>query len=118
MNRIKSRVNEALQTGMFDEELLSKRLGMPISTLMEALDNRNVELRTLETLSKELRIPLYSFFQDATIYEKEAGQVNHYINRETRSEIDNLKVENDQLKKQIEELKSLLALCKISFNNP
>lgn len=116
MNRIKNRVTEAFQTGMFDEEVIEKRIGMSIPGLMDALENRNIELRTLETLSKELRIPLYSMFQDSTVYEKEAGQVNHYINRETRSEIDNLKVENEKLKKQVEELKQLLLLCKITYN--
>jgi hypothetical protein len=116
MNRLKIRVTEAFHTGMFDEELIEKRIGMPIANLMEALDNRNIELRTLETLSKELRIPLYSMFQEATIYEREAGQLNYYINRESRTEIDNLKVENDKLKKQVEELKALLLICKTTYN--
>jgi|LakMenE01Jun11ns_1017448.scaffolds.fasta_scaffold9934400_4 hypothetical protein len=116
MNKIKTRVAEAFQTGMFDEELIEKRIGMPIPVLMQVLDNRNIELRTLETLSKELRIPLYSLFQDATIYDLEAGQINHYINRETRTEIDNLLVENNKLKKQVEELKELLLLCKTTYN--
>lgn len=116
MNRLKNRVTDAFQTGMFDEEIIERRIGMSIPVLMEALDSRNIELRTLETLSKELRIPLYSMFQDATIYEKEAAQVNHYINRETRTEIDNLQAENDKLKKQVEELKQLLLLCKITYN--
>lgn len=90
---------------------LAEHLNLTESQLDHALETRTLEVRTLELISKELRIPLYSFFRDP-------DALNKYLNSNTEPYY-NVNIWSDQeirykneislLKDQIEDLKAELA---------
>ena len=60
---VKSRIVEILEEEKHTFAELAEYLGMTEQALSEGLDRKTLELRELETLSKALRVPLYSFFR-------------------------------------------------------
>jgi transcriptional regulator with XRE-family HTH domain len=92
---------------------------VPESDLKDAFSNNSLEIRTLEKISKELKIPLYRFFRDpigdltdiqagftyASITEAELNYLKHQLEIANK-EINLLKQE---LENREETIKSLLA---------
>jgi len=75
---VKSKVAELLEKEHHSFSELAEYLNLTEDELTTALNNKTLELRYLEAISKALRVPLYSFF--------EAGQrpsftKPYYINR-------------------------------------
>ena len=62
---LKEKILEVLHKRSFTYEALANYLGISEKELDYALEHSTLEIRTLELISKELRIPLYSFFRDA-----------------------------------------------------
>jgi transcriptional regulator with XRE-family HTH domain len=94
----------------FDD--LASHLGMNSEQLSQAIDDKKVELRTLEFISKELRIPLYSFFRnDEGVSVNNIKEEPFYTNKINRNTIDQLQIENILLKKEVEKLKEQLIKC-------
>ncbi|HRG59921.1 MAG TPA: hypothetical protein PK323_13275 [Bacteroidia bacterium] len=93
-------------------EDLASHLGMNAEQLNLAIDDKKVELRTLEFISKELRIPLYSFFdREDFVSINNLPEEPFYINKINRNTIDQLQIENILLKKELEKLKEQLLQC-------
>ena len=61
---LKEKILEVLHERNFTYGALASYLAISEQELDYALENSTLEIRTLELISKELRIPLYSFFRD------------------------------------------------------
>ena len=61
---LKEKILQVLEMKKFTYADLASYLSISESELDYALDNNTLEIRTLELISKELRIPLYSFFRE------------------------------------------------------
>jgi transcriptional regulator with XRE-family HTH domain len=92
-------------------EELAKYLGTSIEELDESIINHSMDVRTLEMIAKELKLPLYRLFRDplgdltqATEYYKELGF--------TLEDVIRLKTQLDIALQEIESLKKELELVK------
>lgn len=84
---------------------LADYIGLSEADLDFALENKNIDIRTLELISKALHISLYSFFRDNQVKKTESP----YYHLDLWYSQDNpFKAEINSLKKQMEDLKSLL----------
>ncbi|MGZ4066025.1 MAG: hypothetical protein ACXVPN_06455 [Bacteroidia bacterium] len=96
---LKGKIVELLQKQNYSYKDLAEHVNLTEEQLDHALETKTLEVRTLELISKELRIPLYSFFRDpaqmaAYLEEKEKYyDVNIWSDQEVkyRSEITELK---------------------------
>ena len=71
---LKEKILQVLEMRNFTYADLASYLNISESDLDFALEHNTLEIRTLELISKELRIPLYSFFREnfeGYNYEKE-----------------------------------------------
>jgi transcriptional regulator with XRE-family HTH domain len=64
MMNLKEKILQILELKKFTYSDLASYLNISESDLDYALENNTLEIRTLELISKELRIPLYSFFRE------------------------------------------------------
>ncbi|MCE3260474.1 MAG: hypothetical protein K0S12_2115 [Bacteroidetes bacterium] len=60
---IKTQLVAILKKENYTFTQLAEYLNMSEASLTEALNNKTLELRNLELISKALRVPLYSFFR-------------------------------------------------------
>ncbi|TND04856.1 MAG: hypothetical protein FD123_3793 [Bacteroidetes bacterium] len=107
---LKERIVAVLRAKNFSYSELVNYLGTSEEALDQALADSTIEIRTLEQISKELRIPLYSFFRDPSLLggDESDEQAYYNVNIWAPSEIQ-LLTENDRLRKEIEQLKLELA---------
>jgi transcriptional regulator with XRE-family HTH domain len=108
---LKDKIIELLKEKNVTYNQLAEHLSVTEKQLDHALETRTLEVRTLELISKELRIPLYSFFRDPDALQKYMNSnlepyynVNIWSDQEIR-----YKNEIHLLKDQIEDLKAELA---------
>lgn len=108
---LKDKIIELLKEKNVTYNQLAEHLNLTEKELDHALETRTLEVRTLELISKELRIPLYSFFRDPDALQKYMNSnlepyynVNIWSDQEIR-----YKNEIHLLKDQIEDLKAELA---------
>ncbi|MBK6835720.1 MAG: hypothetical protein IPG89_16155 [Bacteroidetes bacterium] len=108
---LKDKIIELLKEKNVTYNQLAEHLSVTERELDHALETRTLEVRTLELISKELRIPLYSFFRDPDALQKYMNSnlepyynVNIWSDQEIR-----YKNEIHLLKDQIEDLKAELA---------
>lgn len=64
MTYLKDKLLEVLKQKNYTYADLASYLSMSEQELDEAIENNTLEIRALELISKELRIPLYSFFRE------------------------------------------------------
>lgn len=107
---LKSKIVQLLQEKKFTYAQLAEHLHVTEEELDHALETKTLEVRTLELISKELRIPLYSFFRDPlnmqqylNSYVEPYYNVNIWSDKEMK-----FKTEIDSLKETVEELKAEL----------
>lgn len=106
---LKERIISVLRAKNFSYQELVNYLGTSEEALDNALADNSIEIRTLEQISKELRIPLYSFFRGPLPEGSgEDEQAYYNVNIWAPSEIQ-LLAENDKLRKEIDRLKLELA---------
>jgi len=103
---LKEKILAVLKEKKVDYSSLAAYIGIEEKDLDFALENSTLEIRTLELISKELRIPLYSFFRNPAdkIPENEAFYNVHIWSKEEvkfRSEIQQLKEEIEKLKAEL-----------------
>ena len=108
---LKDKIIKLLKEKNVTYNQLAEHLYLTEKELDHALETRTLEVRTLELISKELRIPLYSFFRDPDALQKYMNSnlepyynVNIWSDQEIR-----YKTEIHLLKDQIEDLKAELA---------
>ena len=61
---LKKKIIDLLDKQEYSYKELAEHLSLTEAQLDHALETKTLEVRTLELISKELRIPLYSFFRD------------------------------------------------------
>ena len=104
---LKEKILKVLEAKNYTFTDLAKYLNVSETDLDSSVSNNSIEIRTLELISKELRIPLYSFFRDHN-YSFDATKeqfynVNIWMNEEE------FKKEMEGMKEQIKTLKMLVA---------
>lgn len=104
---LKAKILEVLKMKNYTYADLASYLNVSEQDLDFALENNTLEIRTLELISKELRIPLYSFFRenfDGFNFEQEPYyNVNIWSKEEAK-----FTLELKALKQEIELLKAEL----------
>ena len=97
------------------KEIAIKTLATQIEVDAEALEkmltSNSLEIKTLEKISKELRIPLYSFFTSASfedIVRRNKFEVPYYIERLEPDERSEFKYLMSNMMEQMEQLKMQL----------
>jgi transcriptional regulator with XRE-family HTH domain len=104
MVNLKSKILQVLEMKKFTYADMASYLNISENDLDYALENNTLEIRTLELISKELRIPLYSFFRenfDGFDFEKEPYyNVNIWSKEESKYtlELKALRQELEQLR--------------------
>jgi transcriptional regulator with XRE-family HTH domain len=109
-NNLKDKIIAILESRKLSYETLVSYLGLTTEELDKAFSENTLEIRTLELISKELRIPLYSFFRDPDSTFNYYGESDKYYNTHiwAPNEI-NHQVEIETLKKEMHKLKVELA---------
>lgn len=108
---LKDKIVQLLAEKKFTYHELAEHLHLKEEELDHALETKTLEVRTLELISKELRIPLYSFFRDPELmsqYFNTHIEPYYTVNIWNDKEI-KYNTEIDRLKEQIENLKAELA---------
>ena len=67
MNSLRSKIEEILVKENYTFTQLADYLNLSEEQLESGLANKTLELRYLEVISKNLKVPLYSFFRDNNI---------------------------------------------------
>jgi hypothetical protein len=104
MVNLKSKILQVLEMKKFTYADMASYLNISETDLDYALEHNTLEIRTLELISKELRIPLYSFFRenfDGFDFEKEPYyNVNIWSKEESK-----FTLELKALRQEIEQLR-------------
>jgi transcriptional regulator with XRE-family HTH domain len=104
---LKEKIIQVLKLKRFSYADLASYLSISEAELDFALENNTLEIRTLELISKELRVPLYSFFREnfeSFNFEKEPYyNVNIWSKEEAKftQELKALRQETEQLKAEL-----------------
>ncbi|MES2590867.1 MAG: hypothetical protein V4608_03195 [Bacteroidota bacterium] len=105
---LKEKILQVLEMKKYTYADLASYLSMSESELDLAIENNTIEIRTLELISKELRIPLYSFFREnfeGFDFEKEPYyNVNIWSKEEIPESIPDMKLK--ALREEIEALRA------------
>ena len=109
---LKEKVLEILEKEKYSFKELAEYVNMSEEALTTALETKKLELRTLELISKGLKIPLYSFFRSNQPYFN-ANEKPYYINK--LYDYDEHKDETD-LTTEIELLKQMLEQKQAQLN--
>ncbi|MDO9188016.1 MAG: hypothetical protein Q7W13_18555 [Bacteroidia bacterium] len=89
MMNLKEKILQVLEKKNYTYAELASYLSISESELDFAIENNTIEIRTLELISKELRIPLYSFFREnfeGFDFEKESYYNENIWSKEEESE--------------------------------
>ncbi|HEU4716963.1 MAG TPA: hypothetical protein VFU15_03990 [Bacteroidia bacterium] len=109
LHNLKERIVAVLSARNLTYAQLVEYLGVSEAALDKALADNTIEIRTLEQISKELRIPLYSFFRDPDYQPGDENEQPFYnVNIWAPKEI-HLLTENDNLRQEIERLRLEIA---------
>jgi transcriptional regulator with XRE-family HTH domain len=77
---LKDKIEKLLTQQKHTYKELAEHLNLSEKQLDHALETKTLEVRTLELISKELRIPLYSFFRDPEMIAAYANTKESYYN--------------------------------------
>ncbi|MGL5889785.1 MAG: hypothetical protein ACRC3B_07865 [Bacteroidia bacterium] len=102
---LKQRIEAILKTRDYTYKALVDHLGTTEAALDKALAQSTIEIRTLEHISKALRIPLYSFFRNPSAENDEEQQKNFYNTNIWASGEIQLRNENEALREEIDKLR-------------
>lgn len=102
---LKLRIEAILKTRDFSYKALAEHLGLSETALDQSLAQNTIEIRTLENISKALRIPLYSFFRHPEITTETDDQKNYYTTNLWASGELQLRTENENLRQEVDRLR-------------
>lgn len=105
---LKERIVAVLNARNLSYKQLVDYIGITEEALDSALEQNTIEIRTLELISKELRIPLYSFFRNPNSTQEEQDERFYNVNIWAPEEIQ-LRTENENLRSEIERLRLEIA---------
>ena len=117
---LKDKVLAVLKLNGHTYRELAEHVGIPEKELDKQFADNSLEVRTLELISKGLRIPLYSFFRDkphkinfdeelyynVDIWGKEGVQLRTTLKKDTKGNI--LNKELEKLKKELKEKEKMI----------
>lgn len=107
---LKVKIIKLLKQSDYTYKDLAQHLNLTEAELDHAFETKTLEIRTLELISKELRIPLYSFFRDPEMMAAyKAGKQQYYNVNIWSEEGVKLKTDIRELKEQLDTLKAELA---------
>jgi hypothetical protein len=109
---IKSKIIEILNKENYTFSELSEYLQMPEEKLTAELNDKTLEFRKLEAISKALRVPLYSFFRSES-FKFDFRQKPYYINKLWTG--DDEEKTSEQLRQEIALLQKIIALKEASL---
>ena len=104
MNSLRNKIEEILVKENYTFKQLADYLNLSEQQLEDGLCNKTLELRYLEDISKNLKVPLYSFFRDnnQNVYSSEKPYfTNKLWNQSEESSPQKLKEEIELLKQAI-----------------
>lgn len=104
---IKSKVEAILKKENYTFAQLASYLHMTEAGLAHELNNKTLEIRNFEAISKALRVPLYSFFREEGFH-FDYTQKPYYINQLWTGEDANKS--KTQIEEEINLLKQIIAL--------
>ena len=104
---IKSKIIEILNKENYTFTELAEYLQMTEDRLTGELNNKTLEFRNLEAISKALRVPLYSFFRTEN-FKFDFSQKPYYINKLWTGDDDQKTIA--QLEQEINLLKKIISL--------
>jgi len=104
VNQVNTRIRVFLQEKNVSLSLLADYIDYNVDDLESALSDEAVEMRLVEQISKNLQVPLYSFFSNP-----EDQQIYTYKPKRDNSEIQSLKMRLEHANNEIDDLKSLLS---------
>ena len=117
MTNLKEKILHVLEMKNYTYADLASHLSISEADLDFAIENNTLEIRTLELISKELRIPLYSFFREnfeGFDFEKEPYyNVNIWSEEEAPKVAPDLKL----LQQEIEALRADVRKKELLINN-
>jgi transcriptional regulator with XRE-family HTH domain len=105
---LKERIVAVLNARNLSYKQLVDYIGITEEALDHALEQNTIEIRTLELISKELRIPLYSFFRNPNDVPAGEDERFYNVNIWAPEEIQ-LRTENENLRSEIERLRLEIA---------
>ncbi|HET6989900.1 MAG TPA: hypothetical protein VFJ43_01195 [Bacteroidia bacterium] len=105
---LKERIVAVLNARNLTYQQLVDYIGVSEKTLDDALEQNTIEIRTLELISKELRIPLYSFFRNPDAEQNAPEHPFYNVNIWAPEEI-HLRTENETLRQEVERLRMEIA---------
>lgn len=105
---LKERIIAVLDSRKLTYKQLTEYLGVTEQQLDHALEQNTIEIRTLEQISKELRIPLYSFFRNPDDINNEGEHPYYNVNIWAPEEM-HMRVENDNLRAEVDRLRLEIA---------
>ena len=117
---LKDKVLAVLKLNKYTYSELAEHVGIPEKELDRQFEDNSLEVRTLELISKALRIPLYSLFRDAgyevkyneelyynvDIWGKEGVQLRTTLKKDADGNISDEELE--KLKKELKEKEKLI----------
>jgi len=104
MNSLRGKIEEILIKENYTFKQLADYLNLSEQQLEDGLANKTLELRYLEDISKNLKVPLYSFFRDNNIkinYNEKPYFTNKLWNDNEESSPQKLMEEIEMLKQAI-----------------
>ncbi len=108
MEQLIERIQEVLASRNARFKDLADHLGIDEQSLREAFEKNTIEIRTMEKISKELKIPLYRFFRDPVGNLLESIKENQPYAMISNEELMNLKIQLDIAQQEIRMLKQEL----------
>ncbi len=105
MNLLRQKIEEILLKENYTFSQLADYLNLSEEQLEEGLANKTLELRYLEDISKNLKVPLYSFFRDAS-QKLDYTEKPYFVNKLWN---DGEEVSPQKLMEEIELLKQAIA---------
>ena len=104
MNSLREKIEEILIKENYTFKQLADYLNLSEQQLDDGLTNKTLELRYLEDISKNLKVPLYSFFRDHNLkidYSEKAYFTNKLWTENEEKSPQKLKEEIELLKQAI-----------------
>jgi len=104
MQSLREKIEEILIKENYTFSQLAEYLNLSEEELEDGLEHKTLELRYLEEISKNLKVPLYSFFRTAenmTLVHEKPFYTNKLWEEDTDKSPQKLREEIDMLKKAI-----------------
>lgn len=112
MNSLRGKIEEILIKENYTFKQLADYLNLSEQQLEDGLTNKTLELRHLEDISKNLKVPLYSFFRDNSFkinYDEKPYFINKLWNETEETSPQKLMEEIEILKQAIAHKETELA---------